>query len=206
MIAILQASLLALIAGYADAVGFLRFDAFAGMMTGNTILLGISLLGDEPRRALYYGAIILTFLAGVLVSRILIRLSGTPFFAGLLGAGAIAGCGWVEGFWAAPLLSFAMGAQNVSATRFRGVALNTVFLTGNLQKLGEMCLAWLWPSPSRDASPVAATPGGILLLLLVWLNYAAGAVLGAEAQAEIAWPLLPAAVLLPLVLVRAPRA
>ena len=39
----IQAVLLALIAGYADTVGFLRFEAFAGLMTGNTILLGIEL-------------------------------------------------------------------------------------------------------------------------------------------------------------------
>jgi uncharacterized membrane protein YoaK (UPF0700 family) len=203
MPAVLQAALLALIAGYADAVGFLRFDAFAGMMTGNTVLLGISLIGGEPRRALHYAAIILAFIAGVLATRVLLRLSGTPFFAGLVGAAAIAGCSFTDGFWAAPLLSCAMGAQNASATRFRGIALNTVFLTGNLQRLGELVLAALWPP--RGASPVEPTPGGILLLLLVWLDYAAGAVLGALGHARLPLPLLPAAVLLPLALIRAPR-
>jgi uncharacterized membrane protein YoaK (UPF0700 family) len=203
MPAILQASLLALIAGYADAAGYLRFDAFAGMMTGNTVLLGISLIGGEPRRAHFYAAIILAFLVGVLISRALIRLTGTPLPAGLVGAGAIAGCGFVEDFWAAPLLSFAMGAQNAAANRFRGVALNTVFLTGNLQRIAELALAALWPG--REPAPAERPNGGILLLLLVWLSYAGGAVLGALAHARLALPLLPAAVLLPLALVRAPR-
>lgn len=36
-----QACLLAVIAGCADTVGYLRYDAFAGLMTGNTIPLGI---------------------------------------------------------------------------------------------------------------------------------------------------------------------
>ncbi len=39
----LPASVLAIIAGYVDAVGYLHFDAFAGLMTGNTIFLGIEL-------------------------------------------------------------------------------------------------------------------------------------------------------------------
>jgi uncharacterized membrane protein YoaK (UPF0700 family) len=37
-----QAILLALIAGYADTVGYIRFKAFAGLMTGNTIFLLIT--------------------------------------------------------------------------------------------------------------------------------------------------------------------
>lgn len=37
----IQAVLLALIAGFADTVGYLRYEAFGGLMTGNTILLGI---------------------------------------------------------------------------------------------------------------------------------------------------------------------
>ena len=47
----LQASALAIIAGYADTVGYLHFGAFAGLMTGNTILLGIEIAttrGAEP--------------------------------------------------------------------------------------------------------------------------------------------------------------
>ena len=39
----LQAGVLVMIAGYADAIGFLQHRAFAGQMTGNTILLAISL-------------------------------------------------------------------------------------------------------------------------------------------------------------------
>ena len=45
---------------------------------------------------------------------------------------------------AAMLLAFAMGMQNSAANRFNGVALNSVFITGNLQKLGEGLTHWLW--------------------------------------------------------------
>ena len=38
-----QAGVLSLVAGYADTLGYLSFGAFAGLMTGNTVLLGIAL-------------------------------------------------------------------------------------------------------------------------------------------------------------------
>src|SRR5436190_21189454 len=41
----LQAGLLVMIAGYADAIGFLQFRAFAGKLTGNTFLLALSIVG-----------------------------------------------------------------------------------------------------------------------------------------------------------------
>jgi uncharacterized membrane protein YoaK (UPF0700 family) len=204
MSALLQASLLAAIAGYVDAVGFLRFDAFAGMITGNTVLLGIALAGKEPSRALYYAAIVLAFLVGVLLSRALLRAGLRPLLAGLFAAAVIGACAFIVSPWAAPLLAVAMGTQNAAATRFGGVALNTVFLTGNLQKLGEGLITRLWPAPDRP-SPGDLPPGGILILVGVWLSYATGAALAALAYESMSRPLLPAAVLLPLVLLRSPR-
>jgi uncharacterized membrane protein YoaK (UPF0700 family) len=38
-----QAALLAAIAGYVDAVGFLRYQGFACQITGNTVLLALAL-------------------------------------------------------------------------------------------------------------------------------------------------------------------
>ena len=46
----MQAGLLVMIAGYADAIGFLQHRAFAGQMTGNTILLAISMAEAAGRR------------------------------------------------------------------------------------------------------------------------------------------------------------
>jgi uncharacterized membrane protein YoaK (UPF0700 family) len=47
-----QASVLSIVAGYADTIGYLSFGAFAGLMTGNTVLLGIALFSHEPLHAL----------------------------------------------------------------------------------------------------------------------------------------------------------
>jgi len=186
---------LAVIAGYADTIGFLRFDAFAGLMTGNTILLGIGLASAHLLRAAFYGTIIAAFLGGVLLSRALLQLGAAPWVALTLTAVLHVVCSFVDRSWAAPLLALAMGMQNAAATRFGGVSLNTVFITGNLQKLGEGLVAWLWTR--RAPSTVASD--GVAIFALVWLSYALGAVLGALGHAFLAYPLLVPAAVLPFV-------
>ena len=39
----IRVTVLAIIAGYADTIGHLHLDAFAGLMTGNTIFMGMEL-------------------------------------------------------------------------------------------------------------------------------------------------------------------
>ena len=190
-----QACVLAVIAGYADTVGFLRFDAFAGLMTGNTILLGISLANAQLVRAAVYGAIIGTFLAGVLLSRVLLRLGAAQWMVLTVTSALHVACGLLGRRLAALLLALAMGMQNAAATRFGGVSLNTVFITGNLQKLGEGLVARLWHRRSRSAPP----SDGVAIFGLVWLSYALGAVLGALGTAFLAYPLLVPAAVLPFV-------
>ena len=146
-----QACLLAIVAGYADAVGFLAFNAFAGAMTGNTVLLGIALAADNLFDAAQSAGIIAAFVVGVAASAVLRRY--VPL-AALLGieAAAIVAAALVAPLVAAPILAFAMGVQNAAMTHFAGTTLNTVVLTGNLQKLVETLL-------KRDAA-VAGDVGG----------------------------------------------
>ena len=76
------ACLLAAVGGYADAVGFLTFNAFAGAMTGNTVLLGIALATDMLADAAHSAGIIAAFLVGVAASAILRSfISLVGFFA-----------------------------------------------------------------------------------------------------------------------------
>ena len=147
----LPACLLALVAGYADTVGYLRYDAFAGLMTGNTILLGIDVANGRAQSAAFHGGIIAVFLAGVIASRVLLQLAA--WLALTVAAILLVVCSFIGRFWAAMLLAFAMGMKNSAANRFNGVALNTVFITGNLQKLGEGLTHWLWRilrTPDRE--------------------------------------------------------
>jgi hypothetical protein len=54
----IQAVLLALIAGYVDTVGYLHFNAFAGLMTGNTIFMGIEAATQQYAKAVFHAVII----------------------------------------------------------------------------------------------------------------------------------------------------
>ena len=194
----LQACLLAIVAGYADTVGYLHFNAFAGLMTGNTIFLGIELATREFAGAAFHAVIILVFLAGVIASRGMLRLGWEPWTALTVTALLLVVCSFVEKGLGAVLLALAMGMQNSAANRFNGVALNTVFITGNLQKLGEELVAWLWPP---RGAPTPKT-GGATIFALVWTGYALGAGLGAAATALMTRPLLLPALLLPFVMLR----
>jgi uncharacterized membrane protein YoaK (UPF0700 family) len=199
----LQAGLLVMIAGYADAIGFLQHRAFAGQMTGNTILLAISLAEAGWSQAGFYVAVIASFLVGVAISGSLVRLGYAQALALSLAAIALAICAFVTTRSGALLLAFAMGTQNAAATHFGAATLNTVFITGDLQKLFEKVLAWLWQPGS--AAKDEATSAGFATLALVWVEYFAGALIGAVAHATLAYPLLVPAVLLPFVLLGRPR-
>jgi uncharacterized membrane protein YoaK (UPF0700 family) len=188
-----QACLLAIVAGYADAVGFLAFNAFAGAMTGNTVLLGIALATDRLGQAAQSAVIIAAFLAGVAASALLRRHASLAAIL-VIEMAAIVVAALVTPPVAAPVLAFAMGLQNAAMTHFAGLSLNTVFLTGNLQKLVETLLR-------RDAG---STSEGVAVALLsrLWLAYLAGVVLGALAWKTTAYPLLFAVLPLPVVLLR----
>ena len=191
----IQACLLAMIAGYADTVGFIRYEAFAGLMTGNTILVGIEVATTQGARAGFHAGIMGVFLVGVMLAQALLRV-GTPVWAALcVAATLLVLCGLVEKSTAALILPLAMGLQNSAANRFNGVALNTVFITGNIQKVGEGLLAWIWPSSDANAQP------GFAIFGLVWFAYAVGAGFGAVAERVLAQPLLLPAALLPFIMV-----
>jgi uncharacterized membrane protein YoaK (UPF0700 family) len=191
-----QACLLAIVAGYADAVGFLVFNAFAGAMTGNTVLLGIALAANQLAAAAESAGIIAAFVVGVAASALLRR--HVPL-AALLGleAAAVVAAALIMPAVAPPVLAFAMGLQNAAMTHFAGTSLNTVFLTGNLQKLVEALLG-------RNAQPGRSTSEGTAVGLLsrMWVAYLAGVVLGATARTWTAHPLLFAILPLLAVLLR----
>jgi uncharacterized membrane protein YoaK (UPF0700 family) len=193
-----QACLLAVIAGYADAVGYLRYDAFAGLMTGNTILLGIEVATNKLGMAIFHASIIVVFLLGVIASRMQLRWGLQPWIALTIAAALLVVASFAEKLLAALLLAMAMGTQNSAVNRFNGVALNTVFITGNLQKLGEGLLAWAWPHQDHTASK----SDGVAIFAYVWIAYAVGAALGAVGNTRLEYPLFIPAALLPFAIMR----
>jgi len=188
----LAALLLGAVAGYVDAVAYLTLHAFVANMTGTVVLVGVAAVSADARTALPGILALVGFLIGVVVSRRLGRLgrgAGLPLLASaaVLGTAAMAS---LHGTWTVVLLASAMGMQNAAATRFAGVGLNTAFLTGDLERLGE---AVAEPAPSQEES----RPRRLILIGAVLATYAAGAASGAVALRWLGRPLLgPTAVLI----------
>jgi uncharacterized membrane protein YoaK (UPF0700 family) len=188
----LAAALLAIVAGCADAIGLLRFNTFAGAMTGNTVFLGLRLFSPHPARAGLYIAVIAAFCAGVVLARVAQRLGITPRPVLVLTILILIGCNFGHNRWIAVALAIAMGLQN-AATRDVAMALNTTFLTGDLQKLMGGFVTYLVPTPPRER----AKPRELVTIAFLWTSYGGGAVLGAASNHGFALPFfVPAGLLL----------
>jgi uncharacterized membrane protein YoaK (UPF0700 family) len=170
--------LLCALAGSVDAAAFLLCgQIFIANMTGNTVLLAISLLHWNPKEAALRAGMVAAFLAGVVVERLLARTADKgltktqrAFILGieslllLLLAWKNAGA---HTDLLLLLLACMLGIQNAAFQNIGAFHLNTTFITGDLEKLGEAM------TDMGDALPKTTT------FLVSWLAYAGGACLGA---------------------------
>jgi uncharacterized membrane protein YoaK (UPF0700 family) len=173
--------------GSADAIAFLRYDTFVGAMTGNTVLLGIDLAEGKLDRAGFHLGIVAIFLAAVVVTEVALRLKIPPALPLLLTALMLGGSEFITDQRSAAICAAALGMQNAAVRSIAGVPINTVFITGNLVRLGT-------------AVPEASAPqhhSTLAVLTIAWIAYAAGAVAGALALHLIDYPMIvPAALAL----------
>ncbi|HEX3861243.1 MAG TPA: YoaK family protein [Stellaceae bacterium] len=167
----LLAALLAAIAGYVDAICYLRLGgAFAANMTGNLVRMGITTAEGNWLEAAWCASVLAAFLAGVLLARLVFQAHSSPRLALMIEAGMVATAGTgILGDVAIPLLAAAMAMQN-EAVSHGVVAINVAFITGDLQKLGEQLVAETVPEQNRA--------GGKRIILTVLISYAAGAAVG----------------------------
>jgi len=100
------------IAGYADAIGYLRHKAFAGMMTGNTVLMGLAFFQRADRPAGEYAAVLAIFLVTSCIAFAALRLRCPPLVLLVAEAIALLLPEIFRGAWAILLLVVAMGLQN----------------------------------------------------------------------------------------------
>jgi uncharacterized membrane protein YoaK (UPF0700 family) len=192
----LQATLLAVVAGMADAVGYITMGGiFAANMTGNTVLAGISLAEGQYELAAKRFIPLFAFFLGAMLARLLLRLLYKPAVPLLLEAALIACVGFLP-VGLEPqvmIVALAMGLQASALTHFGGTAASTVVVTSTLARLGDAAVDRLWRAEKR-ALPAVTTP---LLLSLTWLAYLGGATAGGVLSHLIAHPLaVPAALLL----------
>ncbi|GAA4219387.1 YoaK family protein [Sphingomonas endophytica] len=163
---------LAVLAGFVDAVGFLRIGGlFVSFMSGNSTLLGIDLV-QRDGATITVIALILGFLSGVMTASILGERLGrwSPMAMILFGTALLA---WsallmVDGPGAV-LLAAAMGALNVVFQRGGGVSIPITYVTGTLVRLGQSLAGALLGTASAT---------GWVPYLLLWSGLVIGAVGG----------------------------
>ena len=193
----LWAALLAGIAGYVDAICYLRLGgAFAANMTGNLVEVGLSAAQGKWREAAWLVSLLIAFFFGILAARFVLRTHRSPRFSLLLEAAIIAlAATGLLGSAAVPVLAAAMALQNEAVTH-GVVAVNVGFITGDIQRLGERLISETTPPPPKRESQAA-------LVLTILVFYAAGAAIGAllagwgEAALILPAALLATAALLP---------
>lgn len=163
----------AVIGGYADAIGFLRYHAFAGMMTGNTVLMGLALFRRADLPAWDYAGLLAIFFLAAVAAFLLLRY--LPPVLLLIGEAVLILLADVFGgaAWAAIFLVAAMGIQNPVGARF-GLAINTTFITGDILRFAEGLTR-------RRGDKDPAVREGFAIFGWVWLAYALGAALGVAA-------------------------
>jgi len=186
----LWAALLAGIAGYVDAICYLRLGgAFAANMTGNLVEVGLSAAQGKWREAAWLVSLLIAFFLGILAARFVLRTHRSPRFSLLLEAAIIAlAATGLLGSAAVPVLAAAMALQNEAVTH-GVVAVNVGFITGDIQRLGERLISETTPPPPKRESQAA-------LVLTILVFYAAGAAVGAlGSRWNAAALILPAAVL-----------
>ena len=140
---------LALVAGFVDAYGYMRWHLFGANMTGNTVIFGISLYGD-PRSALFPLALIGAFVFGSALGRLFVTRS-SPAIGLASEAVLLLFAAFGDGHLTLCVISLAMGIQNQSIATFSGVHANTSFITGNYTKIGQAVMDSITGQNRNDA-------------------------------------------------------
>ncbi|GJD48930.1 hypothetical protein OPKNFCMD_1656 [Methylobacterium crusticola] len=171
-VAVVVGLLLTAMAGYVDAVGFLRLDGlYTSFMSGNTTQLAVTLVRPQAGVALEIGLLLAAFVAGGLAGSLAAILVPERWAtAAVLAAEAAAlllalatATALPEPRLAAPLLAAAMGAQNAALGRVAGFRPGVTFVTGTLFALSHgLALAFARRGPALGWLPDACTWAALL--------------------------------------------
>ena len=155
---------MAFTSGYVTSNTKLRFNTFGGMMTGNTVKLGMSIQDGDGQMVGVYLTVLSSFAIGTLFALVMIpRFSDRRKYLWLLPlcslfvlvdglALAVTDDGRrIPESLVSAMAAFALGAQNCLSQKSAVVKANTTFMTGNIQKVRAD--AQPTPSPYRPTSP-----------------------------------------------------
>ena len=169
------------VAGYVDAIGFVRLGGlYTSFMSGNTTQLSVLLGHGRPGHALLPVLLVLAFLTGATLGSGLAILVpkrwATPAvlaYEALLILGALAlGLATPELELAAIFMALAMGTQNAVLGQVQGFRAGTTFVTGALFSLGQKI---------AQALTGTGRPLGWVGDAAVWLALLVGALAGTVA-------------------------
>lgn len=170
------AVVLAGVAGYVDAIGFLKLGGFfVSFMSGNSTRLGVALATGHVAAALTVVGLVVSFVVGVVLGALTARALGenrrSPVLmleAGLLALGAgLLALGHDRAGVAA--VAMAMGAENAVFQRNGDVAVGLTYMTGALVKAGQRIAGAL----------VGGEPNDWPRYVFLWTGLAAGGAFGA---------------------------
>jgi len=189
-----RACALALIAGYADAYGFIHYQAYVSFMSGNTTQSGLSLGRAAWILAVPTMVAIASFVAGVFAGTLLAssRSGQSPRSRFWLVAAIMAGIIAATVREVLPidlgimLLSFAMGIMNTTLSQVGGEAVALGYVSGTLNALARHLALASRRVPLVGAQGPWDTHGRRALLLSgVWLAFLAGAALSTFASVRV---------------------
>ena len=170
------------LAGFVDALAFTSLGGFfASFMSGNSTRLGVGLGTAHFQDAAMAGALIMSFVAGVIVGSVVERAYAhwrQP--AVMVGVTLFLTCAAILSSLApGPLvllfLASAMGMENSVFTRQGEVSVGLTYMTGTLVKMGQRIAGALLGGPKL----------AFLRHFVLWLGLLSGAIAGAVAHSRI---------------------
>jgi uncharacterized membrane protein YoaK (UPF0700 family) len=182
---------LAALAGFVDALAFTSLGGFfASFMSGNSTRLGVGLGGGATGDALTAGALVLSFVSGVIVASVLVRARGERSREAIMMVvtALLAAAAAVATLMPGPLLliflAMAMGCENGVFHRDGDVTIGVTYMTGSLVRTGQKLAGALMGDADR---------WGWAPYLMLWAGFVAGVVLGAASHLRWGWMALWAA-------------
>ena len=173
----LFACLLAALAGFIDAVGFIRSGGFfVSFMSGNSTRLGVGIV-NRLHDALVASGLVLGFVCGVILGSLIGEAARARRAAVVLAtvAALLASAAFLDGAGrlvpALALLALGMGAVNTVFEREGEVRVGVTYMTGSLVRVGTGMASAMLGRGGRDW-PV---------YLLLWLSFISGTLCGAIA-------------------------
>jgi uncharacterized membrane protein YoaK (UPF0700 family) len=195
---------LSAVAGCVEVIGYLDCSSiYPGIMTGNTVQLGLTLATAQWTRLALIAYAVASFFVGGVIASIVRRNLRRPSLELLVMAAILVVASTVrldaslKVLVELPLLAIAMAMQGEAVSKFGGVSIQTIVVTNSMVKFTD-ALAGRYLVRDSKGSPVDPRPElpDVLLPGLAWLTYSLAAGAAAMITGAFRFPLLIPAVIL----------